>query len=281
MRLAVLSLGLSLILACGAGHAADAEAPCALAPGDTHEVVRIIDAETLALDDGTEVRLIGALPSRGLDPAGDGATMAALEDAVRGRAVELRYGGRRSDRYGRRLAQVFAIDGTAKVWLQGLLIENGHARAYALPGNDACLKDLLAKEDLARQNRRGIWSNSPYRVRNSAQTRELLALRGGFAVVEGRVQKVASSGGRAYLNFGADWKRDFTATVPPGLMRAKPEAQKLLQALEGRSVRVRGWIERRNGPLIEVSSLDEIEVLDSPAASDERHGAGASAGVQN
>jgi hypothetical protein len=95
------------------------------------------------------------------------------------------------------------------------------------------------------------------------------------------VQKVASSGGRTYLNFGADWKRDFTATVPPGLMRAKPEAQKLLQALEGRSVRVRGWIERRNGPLIELSSLDEIEVLDAPAASDEGHGAGVSAEVQN
>jgi hypothetical protein len=61
--------------------------------------------------------------------------------------------------------------------------------------------------------------------------------------------------------------------VAPGVLRARPEAQKFLQSLEGRDVRVRGWIERRNGPLIELSSLDEIELLNPPAASDEAHSA--------
>lgn len=248
-----------------AADAADAQEACAISSGETQGVVRIIDAETIALDDGTEVRLIGALPSRGLDAASDGLAVAAIEDAVRGRFVELRYGGRRSDRYGRRLAQVFVIDGDTRGWLQGQLVESGRARAYALPGNEACLKDLLVREQVARLNGRGIWSDSPYRVRNSSQTRELLALRGRFAVVEGKVQKVAASGGRTYLNFGNDWKWDFTATVPPAVMRAKPEAQMFLNSLEGRDVRVRGWIERRNGPLVELSSLDEIEVLESPA----------------
>jgi endonuclease YncB( thermonuclease family) len=262
-------------------HAAEAQEACAISSGETQGVARVIDAETIALDDGTEVRLIGALPSRSLDAASDGSAVAAIEDAVRGRSVELRYGGRRSDRYGRRLAQVFAIDGDAKVWLQGKLVESGRARAYALPGNEACLKDLLAKEQLARLNGRGIWSDSPYRVRNSAQTRELLALRGRFAVVEGKVQQVAASGGRTYLNFGSDWKRDFTAAVPPAVMRAKPEAQKYLHSLEGRDVRVRGWIERRNGPLIELSSLDEIEVLGPPAASADPHSADAAADVNS
>jgi endonuclease YncB( thermonuclease family) len=116
-------------------------------------VVRVIDAETIALDDGTEVRLIGALPSQGPDPASDRPAIAALEDAVRGRSVELRYAGRRSDRYGRRLAQTFAIDGDAKVWLQGQLVEGGHARAYALPGNEACLKDLLKKDCSSERTR--------------------------------------------------------------------------------------------------------------------------------
>ena len=30
----------------------------------------------------------------------------------------------------------------------------------------------------------------------------------------------------------------------------------------GGTIRVRGWIERRNGPLIRVTSLLEIEILD-------------------
>jgi hypothetical protein len=220
----------------------------------------VIDAETIALDDGGEVRLIGALPS-------DGSAVAMLEDAVRGRSVELRFGGRKSDRYGRRLAHVYAIAGETQVWLQGQLIESGHARAYALPGSDACLKDMLAKERLARVNVRGLWSNPANRVLTSDQTRQLMALRGRFAVVEGKVQNVGGSADRVYLNFGSDWRRDFTATVPPSIVRAKPDAQKFLRSLEGRSVRVRGWIERRNGPLVELSSLDEIEVLDGPAAS--------------
>jgi micrococcal nuclease len=259
-------------MAFGAARVAEAQEACAISSGETQGVARVIDAETIALDDGTEVRLIGALPSRGLDAASDGVAVAAIEDLVRGRFVELRYGSRRSDRYGRRLAQVFVIDGDARGWLQGQLVESGRARAYALPGNDACLKDLLVKEQLARLNGRGIWGNSPYRVRNSAQTRELLALRGRFAVVEGKVQKVAASGGRTYLNFGNDWKRDFTAVVPRAVLRGKPEAQEFLSSLEGREVRVRGWVERRNGPLMELSSLDEIEMLGPPTASGDPHG---------
>jgi endonuclease YncB( thermonuclease family) len=260
---------LAVALAACSNAAAAAE-PCAPEDGGLHTVSRVIDAETIALEDGSEVRLIGALPPNRFDGPAAGAleasTREALERLVQGRRIELRYGGRQRDRYGRRLAQVFVLDGDKNIWVQGQLIEAGHARAYALPGNDTCLKDMIEKERQARQNSRGIWINSYQFVRNSDQVRELLTLRGRFVLVEGRVHAVAERGGRVYLNFGRDWRQDFTASAPPWLLRRNAEAAKLLRLLEGRAVRVRGWLERRNGPFIEIASVGDVEVLDEPAA---------------
>lgn len=244
--------------------------PCAPEAGGTHTVARVIDAETIALEDGSEVRLIGALPPNRFDGPAAGPLEArareALEVLVQGRRIELRYGGRHRDRYGRHLAHAFALDGDKNVWVQGQLLEAGYARAYALPGNDACLKDMIEKERQARRDSRGMWANSYQFVRNSDQVRELLAARGRFILVEGRVHTVAERGGRAYLNFGRDWRRDFTASAPPGLLRRNAEAVTFLRSLEGRGVRVRGWLERRNGPYIEIASLADIEVLEEPSA---------------
>lgn len=267
-RFAGAMLAAALLTACS--NAAAAAEPCAPEAGGVHTVSRVIDAETLALEDGSEVRLIGALPPNRSDgPAAAGSetrAREALERLVQGRRIELRYGGRQRDRYGRHLAHAFALDGDKNIWVQGQLIEAGYARAYALPGNDACLKDMIEKERQARGNSRGIWANSYQFGRNSDQVRELLAARGRFLLVEGRVHAVAERGGRAYLNFGRDWRRDFTASAPPRLLRRNAEAAKFLRSLEGRTVRVRGWLERRNGPFIEIASVDDIEVLDEPAA---------------
>ena len=52
---------------------------------------------------------------------------------------------------------------------------------------------------------------------------ELLRRRSRLEVVEGIVRDVAFKGGRAYVNFGSDRRRDFTAVVPPRLVRGSPE----------------------------------------------------------
>lgn len=81
-------------------------------------VARILDGETLTLDDGSVIRLIGALAPRARDAgAAPGAwppeseTVKALSDLVLGKKVKLAFGGRHEDRHGRYLAQVFLEDG--------------------------------------------------------------------------------------------------------------------------------------------------------------------------
>lgn len=264
--------------------AAAAETSCAPHVGTTHSVLRIIDGETLQLDDGREVRLIGALapkPDVLTTPADDWPPAReahrALEALVADRSVTLRYEGRRRDRYGRVLAQVYvtardeaAQNETGALWIQERMIGDGHARAYALPGNVGCLRALAAAETEARTARRGIWSRETYRVRAAEHVDALQRLVGRFVVVEGRVAAVTRAQRVTYVNFGTDWRRDFTASLANAIVDRSEGGAAHIGGLAGKTVRVRGWIERRNGPMIALNTTDEIEVLDAAAEAPQR-----------
>ena len=247
-----------------------AEAPrCELELGPVRGVVRVLDGETLALDDGSQVRLIGALAPRALDAGADEGTWplaeaakSALEELSLGRSVELGFAGRRTDRYGRMMAQVFVRTDDKRLWLQGEMLRQGHARAYALPGSSDCLDDLVAAEKQAREARLGLWGHASYQIRPANRHWELLRFRSTYQLVEGEVLATADVRGRVYLNFGEDWRQDFTITVQPSNRRQFAEAGMDLLALKGRRVLVRGWIERRGGPLIEVYHPAQLEILE-------------------
>src|SRR5690606_1829310 len=104
---------------------------------------------------------------------------------------------------GRVLAQLeIRRDGEPSVWAQQHMIENGLARAYALPGNTGCVSALWAAETAARRGRKGQWRGETFRVFAAEKVSELLRLVGRFVVVEGRVAAVARKRQVTYLNFG-------------------------------------------------------------------------------
>lgn len=241
---------------------------CELESGPARAVVKVIDAETLVLDDKSQVRLIGALAPRALDGGAETgawplaeAAKAELERLALGRSVELGFAGRKADRYARQLAQVFVRDGEQRIWLQAEMLRRGHARAYALPGSTACLEDLVIAEKQARDAGAGLWRHASYQVRRADRHRELLRFRSTYQLVEGKVLDAADVRGQIYLNFGENWREDFTITVQPSNKRVFDEAGMNLVGLEGRRVRVRGWIERRGGPLIEIYHPSQLEIL--------------------
>lgn len=245
------------------------DAGCTLQAGATRSVVRILDAETVVLDDGEEVRLIGALAPRSPDlrpdaepwPPEQQAT-AALRDLVLGRSVELAASGRAKDRYGRRLAHLFLDENGERVWVQGRLLAGGNARAYGLPGSFACARELLAHEAVARDKGLGLWANAAYAIRNASEARAVLRLRNTYQIVRGSVVRVKVTKARTYLDFGPDWRRDFSAGVEAKLLRAEPEWAKTLSGLAGKRVEVRGWIEYRGGPYIGIEDASQIAVVD-------------------
>lgn len=245
--------------------AARADGPASPAPltdGGTARVVAVIDGDTLTLDDGREVRLVGIqapkLPLGRPDfvawPLAEDAR-AALERLAKGKAVRLGYGGRQIDRYRRALAHLFLADGT---WLQEALLKDGLARVYTFADNRALAGRLQGAEALAREARRGIWAHPFYAIIAADNAGARLD---EFALVEGRVLETAVVRGRAYLNFGTDWKRDFTISIAPADLRSMTRAGFDPTALAGRRVRVRGWVEWLNGPMIDLTHPEQLEVL--------------------
>jgi hypothetical protein len=89
----------------------------------------------------------------------------------------------------------------------------------------------------------------------------VLAERGLFALVEGKVVSVRESGGTIYMNFGQRWSEDFTVTILKRNERAFTAVGLALRSLAGRRVLVRGWIEERGGPWIEATGPEQIEVI--------------------
>ncbi|MEX2617461.1 MAG: thermonuclease family protein [Alphaproteobacteria bacterium] len=226
-------------------------------------VVEVVDGDTLILEDGREVRLVGiqapklplGRPNFQAWPLADDART-ALETLAQDKVVYLSYGGRRVDRYRRQLAHLHDLEG---VWIQAELLRLGMARVYSFADNRAAVGELLAFEQEARGARRGIWRHPFYYVRDAA---DLAGAIDGFHVVEGTVRAVATVRQWTYLNFGDDWRTDFTVSIGAKGRRLFPEAALTPGKLEGRRIRVRGWLQSRNGPMIEATHPEQIEFID-------------------
>jgi hypothetical protein len=80
-------------------------------------------------------------------------------------------------------------------------------------------------------------------------------------VIEGKVLSVRQAGATTYLNFGRNWTQDFAVTISRRIIPAFEAAGIVLKSFENRRIRVRGWIENRGGPRIEVLRVGQIEVV--------------------
>jgi hypothetical protein len=76
------------------------------------------------------------------------------------------------------------------------------------------------------------------------------------------VRSAAVVRGRGYLNFGDDWREDFTISIAPRDRRLFEDGGHPIEDYEGRLVRVRGWIKSFNGPMIEATHPEQIEILE-------------------
>lgn len=229
-------------------------------------VARVVDGDTVALGDGTEIRLVGIqapkLPLGRPDfPTWPGAEAARdhLTSLVAGQSVRLIPTGNPTDRHGRRLAHIVA----SGVWIQGAMLAAGQARVYTFPDNTALAADMLALEATARDQGRGIWADPFYAIRPPEQAGNHLD---SFQIVEGTVVRAEQVGRRVYLNFGEDWSQDFTVTIAPDHIGRFEDSLTEVLDLAGRRVRIRGWLYWYNGPAIDLTHPEQLETL-GPSAS--------------
>ena len=107
-----------------------------------------------------------------------------------------------------------------------------------------------------------LWSDPYYVIQQAENPTKVLAERGRFTLVEGKVLSVRESGGTIYVNFGRRWSEDFTVTILKRNERAFTVAGIEPKKLAGRRIRVRGFIEERGGPWIEASRPEQIELVE-------------------
>lgn len=243
---------ISLVLAAGSlpAHASG----CSFAPQGEGRVAAVIDARTFRLEDGREVRLAGIEPVA----SEQASRTSALSALIAGREVTLSGEDDSPDRYGRQAALVYLTG--ADTMVQSLLLAQGDALVSAEITDKDCAGILNAAEAEARQAKRGTWAD-PAAIKNAESPGDILAWIGRFTVVEGKVLSVRQAGTTTYLNFGRNWTRDFAVTISRRMAAAFEAAGIGLKSLENRRIRVRGWVEARRGPRIEVLRMGQIEVL--------------------
>ncbi len=227
------------------------------------EVIKVIDGDTVRLSTGQEVRLVGIqAPKLSLGrkevpdwPYGNQAREALLFDLIN-RNVRYGHAGNLMDRHGRGLAHLVRDDGN---WVQGWMIANGHARVYSFPDNRLFVRRLQELEIAARAARRGLWAINLYAIRQATDTS--IKPYSFFHLIEGQVQATGDARGWRYLNFGPDWKTDFTVAIKADDQRRFRDEWPDWETLVNRQVRVRGWVYYHNGPAIDVTHPEQIEVI--------------------
>lgn len=227
---------------------------CDVTVAEQATVTAVFDGGSFALTDGRRVRLAGIQTPRAGWPLADEAK-ARVAAMVQGRAVDLAYADRGTDRHGDLLAYMF-VD---KDLLQSRLIDDGLARAYSRNDTRRCAALLLKREAAARAAKRGIWANNFYRIRHAD---ELDAEIGTFQLVESKVISVKAGRERTFLNFGPDYRTDFTVTISARDVKRLAKDGIDPASWNGKNVRVRGWVSLLNGPEIELTHAEQIELLD-------------------
>lgn len=238
--------------------------------GEAGTVRTVLDGDSFVLESGLVVRLasIEAPRLRTTDPASV-ASRDALSALLSGKRVQLRYGGLRRDSRGRALAQVFAQSGDSAVWVQQVLLQQGQARVHTYQDNRAGVVDMWTAERSARNARRGLWAVPAYQIR-FATPEALAGSANSFQLFEGRVVRAERRGSVVYLNFGEDSQTDVTATVPERSWDQWSGGVDEVLALQGRIIRVRGFVRNSNGPMVWVDHPEQVEYILERATSSRR-----------
>ncbi len=223
------------------------------------KVQKVIDPLTFLGDDGALYDFVG------LDiPPGDEIVEAATQmmtTLLTGKELRLFLSKDkelgRTTRTGHKLihAEVRPDD----TWVQGKLLAEGLARVRVISSNPEMVKQMLAIEEKARQEKKGLWADPRFAVFSSDAARSKI---NSFQIVEGVVYSVNTHENELFVNFDTDWKKDFSIGIPTDTRRDLSKMFINPMMLTHKKIRVRGWLEDRNGPFVTLDHPLQLEMLD-------------------
>lgn len=241
-----------------------------------YQVKSVESGSNILLEDGRKIRLADVITPYHLQINNYEAKIQKhLSNLLEGKFVSVEVNeSKKTDRFGRLLAHVWVygncesntVDSCQKrVWVQGNLVENGYAIVYNYSQLFNYNLALLTLEYSAREQFKGVWQEQKMTV---LDTRTVEAnssrYRNSFKFIEGVPTQIVESKNKIYINFGEDWKKDFTITVDKAYKASiKEYFGGNLTELEGKKVIVRGWVEYYNGPMIRLVTPSQIQVKDN------------------
>lgn len=226
-------------------------------------VERVIDPLTLQLQDGRTVRM-GGLDIPDFNPYKPGSftrtAIAILKDHLEGQTITL-YQSKKSDHHVNRMGQLVGhiIRKDDGQWSQGLLLSLGLARVRTTTTTPDMAYAMYAHEDRARQDKIGIWALENYAVLPADKPDAFME---GYQIVQGQVRGVARRTTNVYMNFGNNWRKDFTVQIKPQSLREFRRKNMDPFTMNGKTIRVRGWVSFYNGPYIEIDHPEAFEIVD-------------------
>lgn len=178
-----------------------------------------------------------------------------LSELVAGKAVTLYCGAQAKTLTGNSSAHVLRTDG---LWIQRQLLQDGSVFFFRALNNNLNPEMLLNAEKKARESGKGLWQVKAYQVRNSTHPKAIII--GWFQVVEGQILSAKRVKEHLYLNFGPNWRKDFTLQIPNRFLK-QLKLNKQPSSIEGKYIRVRGWAEWAGGPKIILDAPQNLEIL--------------------
>jgi len=209
----------------------------------------VVDGDTIVISGGEKVRLVGIdAPEKGEKYARHSKRKL---DQLAGRTVNLNL-CEEKDVYGRYLG-VLSIKGEN---VNMALLEEGLAVPMLIPPcGKSVASDVLAASGRALIARIGIYSQASFETVRHENAGEHI---GETAVIRGRILNLHKGRKAWHLNFGKDWKTDFTAVL---FREARFRFQALglnPEDLVGSEVLVLGKVKEYNGPEIVIRGPEQI-----------------------
>jgi hypothetical protein len=115
----------------------------------------------------------------------------------------------------------------------------------------------------AKHNKIGFWADGRLQQQSSNQYQGRLD---GIGLVAGKITHAKMVGRSLRLNFGENWRQDFTIMLKPSALK-HPDFKSMKSNIDfpanliGKIIEARGWIRRYNGPYMEIISRHHIELL--------------------
>jgi endonuclease YncB( thermonuclease family) len=235
-----------------------AVAECGIPSGETVQVARVSDGDTLKLQDGRSVRVLGINApeithgEKTGQPLGreSRAAAQAFINATNGK-VRLGFEREVKDHYGRLLAHVYDTRGRSLAVAQ---LHAGMALQIAVPPNTAQAQCLLDVERDARQQSPGMWRDRYWQPLSTKSMRDDEA---SFRQVRGRITKV-SVNSSVWLEFEGKLVARVAKKDWPAFAYQKSD----WQALKGREMELRGWIRpQKTKPKVGAKNVQQFKPL--------------------